>query len=528
MSERGSARAGTVYLVGAGPGAPDLITLRGAQCLRNADAVFYDHLVNPALLELAPAGAELIYSGKDSAAGRVVEQSEINRMLIERAKMGRHVVRLKGGDPFIFGRGGEEAQALAKAGVKFEIVPGVTSAIAAPAFAGIPLTHRRLGSFVAIVTGHEDQSKGSPSSIAWADLARAAKRGGTILILMASARMRSVLARLSAGGMSAKTPAAAVQWGTTAAQVTVSATLGTLASECERAKLGAPAVIVVGECVALREDLKWFEKLPLFGRRIVVTRARAAGAAFAAELRALGADAIEFPAIETAPPTSYAALDGAIGRLDKFDWIIFTSRTGVECFIARVGALGHDIRRLGNASICAIGPATAAALGKYALRVAAMPAEYRAEAIIPAIGARRIRGARILIPRAQVAREVLPQELRKRGAREVEVAPAYRTVKPSGAAAERIRAMAAAGEIDLVAFTSSSTVSNFCDLVGGAAKGLKAAAIGPITAATAESLGFEVVVRAREYTVPALIQAIAAHFEPRAERIRKPRRGGAS
>ncbi|MHB8384071.1 MAG: uroporphyrinogen-III C-methyltransferase [Candidatus Binataceae bacterium] len=523
MSERGSAR-GKVYLVGAGPGAPDLITVRGAQCLGRADVVLYDNLVNPELLELAGSGAELIYAGKKSGSGEAVEQAEINRMLIDRARKGHQVVRLKGGDPFIFGRGGEEAQALAKADVNFEIVPGVTSAIAAPAFAGIPLTHRRLGSFVAIVTGHEDESKPGRGLIPWTDLARAAKDRGTIVILMASARMRSVLARLDAAGLPGTTPAAAIRWGTTAAQVTVLATLTTLAAECERAKLGAPAVIVVGECAALRSELRWFEKMPLFGRRIVVTRSRANGSAFARELRALGADAIEFPTIATAPPSSFSALDRAIGKLDKFDWIIFTSAAGVEGFVARMRALGHDLRQLGHARLCAIGPATAGALEHYALRVAAVPPEYRAEAIIPAIGARRIRGASILIPRAQVAREILPKILLEHGARIAEVAPVYRTIKPPGAQSERVRAMAAAGEIDLVAFTSSSTVENFCDLVGAAARGLSAAAIGPITAATAVARGFKLVVQPAEYTVPALIAAIRAHYESAG----KPRVRGAS
>ncbi|HVA78826.1 MAG TPA: uroporphyrinogen-III C-methyltransferase [Candidatus Binataceae bacterium] len=522
MSERGSARGGTVYLVGAGPGAPDLITVRGARCLARADAVFYDNLVNPELLELAADGAELIYAGKKSGGGEIVDQAEINRMLIERARKGYRVVRLKGGDPFIFGRGGEEAQALFKAGVRFEIVPGITSAIAAPAFAGIPLTHRRFGSFVAIVTGHEDESKAALSSVAWTNLARAAKNRGTIVILMASARMRTVLARLAAAGLAARTPAAAVQWATTAAQKTVLATLGTLAAQCERAKLGAPAVVVVGECAALREELGWFEKLPLFGRRIVVTRSRAQAASFASELRALGADAIEFPTIAIAPPSSYAALDGAIGRLEKFDWVIFTSATGVECFVARLRALGHDLRQLGRARLCAIGPATERALGSYALRVAAVPTEYRAEAIIPAIGARRIRGASILIPRAQVAREILPKILLEHGARIVEVAPAYRTVKPAARQADRIRAMA--GEIDLVAFTSSSTVENFCELIGDAARGLAAAVIGPITAATAVEHGFKVVVQPADYTADALLAAIRAHYE----RAANPRARGAS
>ncbi len=513
-----SERHGRVFLVGAGPGAPDLITIRGAQCLAEADAVLYDNLVDPGLLDLAPAGAELIYAGKQSGGGEIVEQPEINRMLIERARKGFRVVRLKGGDPFIFGRGGEEAEALAKAGVRFEVVPGVTSALAVPAFAGIPLTHRRLGSFLTIVTGHEDDTMPSSAAIPWTELARAAKSRGTIVILMASARMGSVLARLGAAGLAAKTPAAAIQWGTTAAQKTVLATLGTLAAECARVNLGAPAVIVVGECAALRKDLRWFEGLPLFGRRIVVTRAHAKGMAFARALRALGADAIEYPTIAIAPPTSYAALDRAIARLDKFDWIIFTSATGVESFVARLRALGHDLRQIGRARLCAIGPATARALDKYALRIAAIPSEYRAEAIVPAIGGRRIRGASILIPRAQVAREILPKILLERGARAVEVAPAYRTVRPAARQTARVRAMASAGEIDLVTFTSSSTVENFCELVGDAARGLSAAAIGPITAATAAKHGLKVAVEPAEYTTDALIGAIRAYYEDRDKR----------
>jgi uroporphyrinogen III methyltransferase/synthase len=507
-------RPGRVYLVGAGPGASDLITIRGAECLRRADVVIYDSLVNPAMLRMAPARAEKIHAGKRGGAGQAVEQSELNRMLVAHARRGRIVVRLKGGDPFIFGRGGEEAEALARARISFEVVPGITSAIAAPAYAGIPLTHRNHGSFVAFVPGHESDSKAAPSSVPWKDLAAAAESRGTLVLMMASGRMRAALGRLTAAGLAGDTAAAAIQWGTTAAQKTVLATVATLAAACEREKLGAPAVVVVGECAALREHLRWAETMALFGRRIVITRAAGDAADFARELRALGAEAIEFPAIETRPPASYAALDRAIGRLDKFDWIIFTSARGVESFVARLRTLGRDIREMGAVSICAIGPATAQRVRDHALRVAAMPAEYRAEAIIPAIGARRIRGARILIPRAQVAREVLPRELRKMGARTVEVAPAYRTVKPRGAQVEWMRELARAGAIDLVVFTSSSTVTNFSEMVGAAAKGLRAAVIGPITGETARKRGFEVVVRPGDYTVPALIAAIREHFAP--------------
>lgn len=507
-----SDRRGRVYLVGAGPGAFDLITMRGAECLKQADCVIYDYLVNPDLLQLANPDAELIFAGKKGGADKAMKQDDLNALLIDRARKGKRVVRLKGGDPFIFGRGGEEGEALADADIPFEVVPGITSAIAAPAFAGIPLTHRKLGSYVAFVTGHEDEKKRGGGSVPWRELARAGRNGGTIVLLMATARMDASLARLNRAGLAAKTPAAAVQWGTTAAQKTVVATLSTLAARCRAEKIDAPAIIVVGESVNLRQHLHWFEKLPLFGRRIVVTRSRATNANFARDLRALGADVIEFPTIETARLTNYTVLDEAIDNIDRFDWIIFTSATGVDSFVARLKALRRDIRTIGRASLCAIGPATALRLEQYAMQVAAVPREYRAEAIIPAIGADRIRGARILIPRAQIAREVLPEMLCENGAAEVLVAPAYRTIKPRGAAVERMRSLIKENQIDLVTFTSSSTVSNFCELVGKTRRP-KAGVIGPITAETARKRGFDVAVCPERFTIPALVEAIRDHFQ---------------
>jgi uroporphyrinogen III methyltransferase/synthase len=506
-------KRGRVFLVGAGPGAADLITIRGADVLSRADVIIYDNLVSADLLRLAPAKAELIYAGKRGGSEKSIEQADLNAMLIEHARKGRVVVRLKGGDPFIFGRGGEEAEALARAHIEFEVVPGVTSAIAGPAFAGVPLTHREHGSFVAFVTGHEDESKGAGSTVPWDELVAATRRGGTIVILMATARMRATLERIGAAGLPAETPAIAVQWATTAAQKTVSATLATLADESAREGIGAPAVIVVGECAGLREHLKWVERTPLFGRTIVVTRARATASAFAIALTRLGAEVAEFPTIETAPPRSYASLDRAIKRINRFDWIIFTSAMGVESFVDRMKSRGRDIRDLGRASIAAIGPATAARLADYALRVKAVPGEYRAEQIIPAIGIKRIRDKRFLIPRAEVAREALPEILRAKGAREVVVAPAYRTIKPKRAQVDRMRELLESGKIDLLTFTSSSTVTNFCELIGTSGKGIKAAAIGPITAATAEELGFDVVVRPAKYTIEALTESIRAHFQ---------------
>src|SRR5579863_9319574 len=366
MAESRGRAYGRVYLIGAGPGAPDLITMRGARLLGAAEVVVYDSLVSLELLKLAPAEAERIHAGKRGGNEHSADQNAINAILIERARQGKKVVRLKGGDPFIFGRGGEEAEALADAGIAFEIVPVVTSAIAVPAFAGIPVTHRDYGSFVVIVTGHEEPARDLAEAIPWReaipwdDLARAVSRRGTLVILMAAARMRATLARLSAAGLPESTPAAAIQWGATAAQRTVLATLATLAGEAEREQLVAPAVVVVGECARLREDLAWFERMPLFGRRIVVTRAAAKATRFAAHLRALGADAIEFPTIASAPPSSYQQLDQALADASSFDWIIFTSATGVNAFVERMRTLGLDLRALGKSALAAIGPATAA------------------------------------------------------------------------------------------------------------------------------------------------------------------------
>jgi uroporphyrinogen III methyltransferase/synthase len=505
-------RTGKVYLVGAGPGAPDLLTIRGAEAMRIADVIIYDYLASPEILRLAPEGSERIYAGKRGGGDHQFDQDEINRMLIKHARAGQRVIRLKGGDPFIFGRGGEEAEALAAAGIDFEVIPGVTSAVAAPAFAGIPLTHRDHGSFVAFVTGHEDPGNAPLGGVPWDELARAARSRGTLVILMATARMRENLARIADAGLSLDTPAAAIQWATTAAQKTVVATLGTLADAATHAELGSPAVVVVGECAALAHKLRWIERLPLFGRRIVITRAASNGAKLAAPLRMLGAEVVEFPTIETEPPDSYETLDSAIARLASFDWIIFTSATGVDAFIERLRATGNDIRGLAGVSIAAIGPATTARLANYALQVAAMPSEYRAEALIGALGEKRIAGARILIPRAQVAREILPQLLREKGAREVIIAPAYKTVAPQRED-DRIASLISSGAIDLVAFTSSSTVSNFNKIAGERSRGLKAAVIGPITAATARECGYDVAVSAAEYTIDGLIDAIVKYFE---------------
>jgi len=505
--------AGKVYLIGAGPGAADLVTLRAAELVRDADVVVYDVLANEDLLGAASPSAELICAGDAPGGAMSLKREDLTRILIERARAGKSVVRLSGGDPFFFGSGGEEAAALAAAGIDFEVVPGVSLASAAPAFAGIPLTYREHGAPIIFVK--IDQPAEPELAQPWADLASVGRHHGTLLLSMAAARMRASLARLISEGMPADTPAAVIFDGTLAAQRVVAATLATLAAETERAKLAGPAIIVVGECASLRNRRRWFERRPLFARRIVVTRGSTNAAALARPLRANGAEVIEFPTIQTTQPDSYAALDAALANLGSFDWVIFTSATGVDSFIARLTALGRDIRELGRARIAAIGPATAARLKRYALRIAIQPSEYRAEAIAEAIGAARIRGARFLIPRAQVAREALPEILADQGASAVEVVPSYKTVMPKGARTERMRRLVDAGAIDLVAFTSSSTVTNFCAIVGAVPHGLKAGAIGPITAETARTLGFEVVVSPSEYTIDALVAAITEYFAKR-------------
>jgi uroporphyrinogen III methyltransferase / synthase len=501
---------GKVYLVGAGPGAPDLITVRGADVVGRAETIVYDYLASAEIVQMAPASAERIYAGKMGNGAQQFTQAAINQILIEQARAGKLVVRLKGGDPFIFGRGGEEAEALAAVGVDFEVVPGVTSAIAVPAFAGIPLTHREYGSFVVFVTGHQGNEK-NPETVPWRDLARAARAHGTIVILMATAHLRENLARLVDAGLPDDTPAAAVQWATTAAQKTVTGPITALADKVENAGLGAPAVVVVGECARFASTLSWAERLPLFGRRIVVTREAAKAAKFAKRLRELGAEAIEFPTIATEPPDSYSQVDEAIARIQTFDLMIFTSAAGVEAFLDRMRILDTDIRTA-RAQLAAIGPATAGRLRHYGLKVAAVPDEYRAEALIDALGEKAISGARILIPRAQVAREILPQSLRQNGANEVVVAPVYKSVIPRRAGLERLRELVRNGGIDLVTFTSSSTAINFQAMLGLEIKGLKAAAIGPVTAETARTCGFEVVVSSGEYTVDALLDAIVSYL----------------
>jgi uroporphyrinogen III methyltransferase/synthase len=462
------------------------------------------------LLQHAKVDAELIYVGKQ-AGQHTLPQEAIGRLLVARARDGKVVARLKGGDPFIFGRGGEEAEELAAAGIPFEVVPGVTSAVAAPAYAGIPLTHRDFTSTVGFVTGHEDPTK-DESSIAWDKIATGI---GTLVFFMGAGRLSEIVRRLIQHGRSPATPAAVIRWGTRADQQVVTGTLADLPAKSQGIK--PPALIVVGEVVALREKLRWFEDLPLFGKRILITRAREQASQFAKRLEAAGAEVVEFPAITIVPPESWVPLDAAIARLREYQWAIFTSVNGVRFFWERLTLAGRDLRDLSGITVCAIGPATAGALLSHGIRADLVPSEFKAEAVVEAVGARPIQGARVLLPRAAEARDVIPKELARLGA-QVDVVPTYRTIK-SSAEAEVIRALLREGKIHAVTFTSSSTVTYFLDLIGEEAaallKDVVVASIGPITAETAMKHGIDSHVVPGQYTIPALAEALAAHFQTR-------------
>jgi len=485
-----------VYLVGAGPGDPNLITWKGRRLLEQADAVLYDHLANPALLELAPAHAEKIYVGKKKSV-HAFTQEEICRMMIQRARRGLSVVRLKGGDPFIFGRGGEEAEALAEAGVPFEVVPGVTAPLGIAAYTGVPLTHREHTSVVTFVTGHE------VSAIDWNKVGSAE----TLVIFMGLTTFPQIAAELMARGRPAETPALAVRWGTRPDQQTIAGTLATLPGLIQQAELKPPATIIIGEVVRLREKLNWYEALPLFGQSVVVTRARSQASELSDKLRVLGAEAIELPAIEIAPALDYAPLDCAISRLETYDWLIFTSVNGVKFFLQRLDHSQRDLRAL-RARICVIGPATRSAVESLHLKVDLMGEEYVAEGLVQAFAAQDLSGRRILLPRAAVARDLAPAELARRGAI-VDVVETYRTVLPARAQ-DMIREVFLSGrKPDWITFTSSSTVKNFVE-AGGAASldGVKVASIGPVTTATAKLHGIPVTVEAAVYTSDGLVEAI--------------------
>ncbi len=511
-------KTGKVYLVGAGPGDPKLLTLRGKECLEQADVVLYDYLANPLLLDYVPAQAERIYVGR-RGRGRYQDQSVISRLLIDKARAGKIVVRLKGGDPFVFGRGGEEAEAVAQAGVPFEVVPGVTSAVAAPAYAGIPVTHRTLASTVTFVTGHEDPTK-ETEALEWPRLATA---HGTLVFLMGVKNLPAIVANLKREGKPADTPVAVIRWGTKSSQRTVIGTLATIVEKAAEAQIEPPSVIVVGEVVRLREQLNWFETRPLFGRRVLVTRAREQAGELSRLLIEAGAEPVECPTIQIVPPASWAELDEAIADLRTYHWLVFTSVNGVKPFMERLQRKGLDGRTVAGLRLGCIGPRTAEALAAYGLRADVIPAEYQAEGLIAAMKAAGMNGQRVLIPRAAVAREILPDQLRGLGA-DVRVVTAYRTVLPA-VEADRVKDFLTKQALHVLTFASSSTVRNFSGLFGGreelqrATAGTVVACIGPITAKTAAEEGLTVAITAAENTIPALVDAIVQYYSTCREQV---------
>jgi uroporphyrinogen III methyltransferase / synthase len=504
MSRRGR-KNGKVYLVGGGPGDIGLVTLRAKECVENADVIVYDHLANPAILGWARDDAEIIYSGKKP--GEIRTQEEINELLIDKAREGKQVVRLKGGDPFVFGRGAEEAQEISGAGIPFEIVPGITSAIAGPAYAGIPMTHRANNSHVTFFTGHEDPTK-TASAI---DYAALAKLGGTQVMLMGVERLGAVTSEMLKHGVRVDLPVALVRWATTGQQETLTGTLSDIAQKAAANIFEAPAVAVFGDVVSLRDTLNWYEKRPLLGKRIVVTRTRRQASVLSNKLRALGADVTELPTIRIEPPSNLREFAELVQDAHIYDWIVFTSANGVEAFFDIFFKLYDDAREIGGVRIAAIGPATAQRVKDFHLHVDLQPEEFIAEAVVREFKKQgSIENERILVVRAEKARDVLPKELSAAGAI-VDEAFAYRTVPEtrdiSGAQRQLVQ-----GGADLITFTSSSTVENFLALGLPWPKGMRIASIGPITSKTLRDQGIEVDVEAHRHDIDGLVQAIRELF----------------
>ncbi|MHB1407612.1 MAG: uroporphyrinogen-III C-methyltransferase [Desulfitobacteriaceae bacterium] len=495
---------GFVYLVGAGPGDPKLLTIKGAECIAKADVLVYDRLASRRLLKHAKDECELIYVGK-SPERHTLRQEEINEVLVKKAKEGKIVTRLKGGDPFVFGRGGEEAEALKEVGLPYEVVPGVTSAVAVPAYAGIPVTHRDLTSSFAVITGHEDPTK-NETAIAWHDLAAA---HGTLVFLMGMENLNLIAEKLIQNGKNPETPVGIIQWGTRPEQRTLVGELHNISTLVKEQGFSSPAIIIVGEVVSLRENLKWFEHKPLFGQRVIVTRARHQASALSQAIEDLGGEPWEFPAIEIVEPSDPKPLAKALADLKRFEWLVFTSVNGVEAFFTELMRRGKDIRDLAGVEIVAIGPATKAALEQRSLRVAFMPDEYRAEKIIEGLASRILPGQSVLLARAEEARDVLPESLKALGA-DVWDVPVYKTVLGQSNR-EELLALLTEGKVNVITFTSSSTVRNFVQLLEGKLsllEGVKLFSIGPITSETARQLGLEVHREAERYTIEGLVEAL--------------------
>src|SRR5437867_5046269 len=499
-------KSGKVYLVGAGPGDLGLVTLRAKERIEQADVIVYDHLANLEMLGWARDDAEIIYAGK-KAGEHALTQDEINQLLVEKARAGKEVVRLKGGDPFVFGRGAEEAQAIVDAGIEFEVVPGITSAIAGPAYAGIPVTHRAENSHVTFFTGHEDPAK-TESAI---DYAALAKLGGTQVMLMGVERLEPITREMLKHGVREDLPVALVRWATTGRQETLTGTLQNIAQRAVASGFEAPAVAVFGEVVALRESLNWYEKRPLSGKRIVVTRTRKQAGELSAQLRALGAYVFELPTIRIEPPGDLRAFAELVQDAHSYDWIVFTSPNGVTAFFDIFFKLYDDLREIGGARIAAIGPATAQRVKNYHLHVDLQPEEFVAEALAREF--RKLGGIenlRILLARSEEARDVLPKQLADLGAI-VDEGFAYRTVPETRDTTGARRRLLEEGA-DLITFTSSSTVENFLALGLPWPQGMQIASIGPITSKTAHDRGLKVDIEARRHDIEGLVEAIRKFF----------------
>ena len=502
---------GKVYIVGAGPGDIGLLTVKGLKCLQTADVVVYDFHLNAQVLNYISHDAEFIYAGKRGGKHDMT-QDMINQTLVEKAKEGKTICRLKGGDPFVFGRGGEEAEVLAKEGIEFEVVPGISSAIAAPAYAGIPLTHRSYSSSLAVVPGYEDVTK-KESSIDWGKLATGV---GTIVFLMTVKNISMVCQRLIENGRSPDTPVAVIRWGTRADQNTLVGSLGNIPALVKENEIKPPAVMVVGEVVNLRDTLKWFENKPLFGQRVLVTREHSAGFEPLADM---GAEIIEFRTIEIVPPDDWTEMDRAIEKIDSYTWLIFTSANGVKFFFQRLMDKDKDIRELKGVKICAVGTKTASAIKSHGLKVDLVPDKFNAEGLIEAFslqkttganGSTPLNGIKILLPRAETAREVFPEKVRELGG-EIDVFTAYKTIKPE-VHGKRLKRFLKEGRISIATFTSAATFNNYMEIMGEDAldllKDVIIAVIGPVTAKAVEKAGLTVHIMPEEATVDAMVKEI--------------------
>ncbi|XOQ52877.1 MAG: hypothetical protein ACFWT7_05820 [Succiniclasticum sp.] len=502
------ATKGKVYLIGAGPGDPGLLTLKGRDCLARADVVVYDRLADPRILGWVRDDAERIYVGKASSH-HTMKQEDICQLLAKLAGEGKIVARLKGGDSFVFGRGGEEAMLLKEKGLPFEFVPGITSAIAVPEYAGIPVTHRKVAASFAVVTGHEDPTR-THSGINWAGLATGVD---TLVFLMGVENLKNITARLIENGRPADTPAALIRWGTHPEQQTLVTTLGQAYDDVQKAQLKPPAIFIVGNVVKLRDQLSWFETKPLFGKTIVVTRARAQASTLTARLEAEGAKVLEIPAIRLTDPEDFGPLDTALSHLSDYAWIVFTSANGVDRFFERLRSRGLDARALASCRVAAIGSATADTLDAYGICADLVPPSFKAEDLTEALLPQLHQGDRILLARAAVARNVLPDSLRAAGM-SVDVVPVYRTVADCENRDELIQALRDK-EVDAITFTSSSTVTNLLDSLGdekALLAGVPLAVIGPVTARTCQKAGLEPAVTAETYTIDGLVSAIQKYF----------------